>query len=295
MTSRTSTTRRPAGLGFAGSCRRPAPRHRGDRRSPRLPSTASRSATAPPSSGDPRPRRRRRAASRRRPHRPIRVASQWRAAVRSVWPTAPSPTARPSSTTRSRRWPSSTPICSMPCARPRRMPRTTGSSSSSTVAGAPRRTRNSSSERPSRSTAQEDEAARWVATPATSAHVSGDAVDIGHADAAAWLSKHGAEYGLCQIYRNEPWHYELRPDAAITVARPCTPTLRTIRGCGSASDAHRMPPTSRTASANASGASWGRLWPIAALDRPVRRTGRRTSRHRPPAPDAARRWRRPRA
>jgi hypothetical protein len=57
------------------------------------------------------------------------------------------------------------------------------------------------------------EAARWVATPNTSAHVSGDAVDIGHSDAAAWLSMHGAGYGLCQIYVNEPWHYELRPDA----------------------------------------------------------------------------------
>jgi LAS superfamily LD-carboxypeptidase LdcB len=57
------------------------------------------------------------------------------------------------------------------------------------------------------------EAARWVATPGTSAHVSGDAIDIGHADAAAWLSRHGAGYGLCQIYRNEPWHYELRPQA----------------------------------------------------------------------------------
>jgi zinc D-Ala-D-Ala carboxypeptidase len=59
----------------------------------------------------------------------------------------------------------------------------------------------------------EEEAARWVATAATSAHVSGDAVDIGHADATAWLSEHGAEHGLCQIYGNEPWHYELRPDA----------------------------------------------------------------------------------
>jgi hypothetical protein len=52
-----------------------------------------------------------------------------------------------------------------------------------------------------------------VATPATSPHVSGDAVDIGPTSAAAWLSKHGAEFGLCQIYRNEPWHYELRPSA----------------------------------------------------------------------------------
>ena len=59
----------------------------------------------------------------------------------------------------------------------------------------------------------EEEAARWVATPNTSAHVSGDAVDIGPADATAWLSDHGAEYGLCQIYSNEPWHYELRPEA----------------------------------------------------------------------------------
>jgi zinc D-Ala-D-Ala carboxypeptidase len=59
----------------------------------------------------------------------------------------------------------------------------------------------------------EEEAARWVATPETSAHVSGDAVDIGPSDATAWLSEHGAEYGLCQIYGNEPWHYELRPEA----------------------------------------------------------------------------------
>ena len=59
----------------------------------------------------------------------------------------------------------------------------------------------------------EEEAARWVATAETSAHVSGDAVDIGHSDATVWLSEHGAEYGLCQTYSNEPWHYELRPEA----------------------------------------------------------------------------------
>jgi D-alanyl-D-alanine carboxypeptidase len=59
----------------------------------------------------------------------------------------------------------------------------------------------------------EAEAARWVATGTTSAHVSGDAVDIGPANATPWLSAHGAAYGLCQIYGNEPWHYELRPGA----------------------------------------------------------------------------------
>jgi D-alanyl-D-alanine carboxypeptidase len=58
-----------------------------------------------------------------------------------------------------------------------------------------------------------EEAARWVATPKTSAHVSGDAIDIGPSDATAWLSANGAAYGLCQIYGNEPWHYELRPEA----------------------------------------------------------------------------------
>jgi zinc D-Ala-D-Ala carboxypeptidase len=66
----------------------------------------------------------------------------------------------------------------------------------------------------------EKEAARWVATPSTSAHVSGDAVDIGPAAATAWLSRHGAEYGLCQIYGNEAWHYELRREA---IAHGCPP------------------------------------------------------------------------
>ena len=56
-------------------------------------------------------------------------------------------------------------------------------------------------------------AVRWVATPNTSAHVSGQAVDIGPTAATAWLSAHGAAYGLCQIYSNETWHYERRPEA----------------------------------------------------------------------------------
>lgn len=58
-----------------------------------------------------------------------------------------------------------------------------------------------------------EEAARWVATAETSAHVTGDAVDVGPDEAMEWLARHGAGHGLCQIYRNEPWHYELRPGA----------------------------------------------------------------------------------
>lgn len=66
----------------------------------------------------------------------------------------------------------------------------------------------------------EEEAARWVATADTSAHVSGDAVDIGPGDATLWLSEHGAKYALCQIYGNESWHFELRPQA---MDRACPP------------------------------------------------------------------------
>jgi len=57
------------------------------------------------------------------------------------------------------------------------------------------------------------EAARWVATADTSPHVQGAAIDVGPWAAMTWLSEHGTAYGLCQIYANEPWHYELRPDA----------------------------------------------------------------------------------
>ena len=66
----------------------------------------------------------------------------------------------------------------------------------------------------------ESAAARWVATADTSPHVSGEAVDIGKDEATAWLSRHGAKLGLCQIYGNEPWHYERRPDA---VEHGCPP------------------------------------------------------------------------
>ena len=57
------------------------------------------------------------------------------------------------------------------------------------------------------------EASEWVAPPGKSLHVSGDAIDIDNSTAQAWLIKHGARYGLCQVYKNEPWHYELRPEA----------------------------------------------------------------------------------
>ncbi|WP_053204170.1 M15 family metallopeptidase [Jiangella muralis] len=54
-----------------------------------------------------------------------------------------------------------------------------------------------------------EEALRWVSTPDESAHVTGDAVDVGPTDAAYWMSRYGSDYGLCQTYANEIWHYEL--------------------------------------------------------------------------------------
>lgn len=59
----------------------------------------------------------------------------------------------------------------------------------------------------------ESAAAEWVARPGTSVHEAGAAVDVGPLTATDWLAQHGAAYGLCQVYANEPWHVELRPDA----------------------------------------------------------------------------------
>ncbi|MGK9147508.1 M15 family metallopeptidase [Plantibacter flavus] len=52
-------------------------------------------------------------------------------------------------------------------------------------------------------------ASAYVASPERSKHVTGEAVDIGRTDANSWLSQHGSDYGLCQTYANEMWHFEL--------------------------------------------------------------------------------------
>lgn len=55
----------------------------------------------------------------------------------------------------------------------------------------------------------EEEARRWVHPPDKSAHVTGKAIDIGPTNADDWLIQHGADYGVCQAYANEMWHFEL--------------------------------------------------------------------------------------
>jgi D-alanyl-D-alanine carboxypeptidase len=54
-----------------------------------------------------------------------------------------------------------------------------------------------------------EEARKWVNTPELSTHISGSAVDIGYTDASYWLIQYGSDYGLCQTYSNETWHFEL--------------------------------------------------------------------------------------
>ena len=51
-------------------------------------------------------------------------------------------------------------------------------------------------------------ATHWVLPPRDSAHVRGHAVDVGPSAGMAWLEEHGAAYGLCRRYANEPWHFE---------------------------------------------------------------------------------------
>ncbi|GAB2451696.1 hypothetical protein HD599_002469 [Conyzicola lurida] len=60
-----------------------------------------------------------------------------------------------------------------------------------------------------RNYASEEIARQFVLGPERSKHVTGEAVDIGRTDANSWLSQHGADYGLCQTYANEMWHFEL--------------------------------------------------------------------------------------
>jgi len=67
----------------------------------------------------------------------------------------------------------------------------------------------------------EEEALRYVNSPKTSRHVLGEAVDIGPTDADSWFSQRGDDFGLCQTYANEMWHFEL----ATTPGAQCPPML----------------------------------------------------------------------
>lgn len=71
-----------------------------------------------------------------------------------------------------------------------------------------------------------DAAAALVATPEVSRHVTGQAIDIGPVEADRWLIANGRQFGLCQIYANEIWHFELAADVNGT----CPPLLPNAAG-----------------------------------------------------------------
>lgn len=54
-----------------------------------------------------------------------------------------------------------------------------------------------------------DNARRWVLPPNESSHVAGDAIDVGPISGAQWLQANGNRWGLCRMYENEWWHFEL--------------------------------------------------------------------------------------
>jgi D-alanyl-D-alanine carboxypeptidase len=71
-----------------------------------------------------------------------------------------------------------------------------------------------------------DIAKQFVASPDVSKHVVGQAVDVAPIDADNWLIRNGAQFGLCQIYANELWHFEL----AIDQQGDCPPLLANAAG-----------------------------------------------------------------
>ena len=69
-------------------------------------------------------------------------------------------------------------------------------------------------------------ARQYVQTPAMSKHVVGKAVDVGGTGADQWLITNGSRFGLCRIYANEVWHFELATDATGN----CPPLLPNAAG-----------------------------------------------------------------
>ncbi|WP_442790303.1 M15 family metallopeptidase [Nocardia sp. CDC153] len=65
-------------------------------------------------------------------------------------------------------------------------------------------------------------ARRWVLPPGESTHVTGQAIDVGPREGAQWLEDNGDHWGLCRMYDNEWWHFELAtyPDGPLPARLP---------------------------------------------------------------------------
>ena len=103
------------------------------------------------------------------------------------------------------------PICSVPCSKPQLMPRTTVEFFVDSGWRSPEYQNQLLREAVSGTDPKRKPPGGWP--PRRHLLTCREAQSTSGPSVPAWLSEHGAEYGLCQIYGNEPWHYELRPEA----------------------------------------------------------------------------------
>ena len=73
---------------------------------------------------------------------------------------------------------------------------------------------------------------RWVAPPGTSLHRCGTELDLGPADAYAWLAANAGRFGFVKRYSWEPWHFGYTRGPG-----PCSAAADRSRGDGGAPDA----------------------------------------------------------
>ena len=85
-------------------------------------------------------------------------------------------------------------------------------------------------------------------TPDKTTHVTGDAVDIGYTDADYWLMQYGNEYGLCQSYANEIWHFELAVEPGEACPAPLTDATSATTGATTRLASERVGPMTTSSS-----------------------------------------------
>ncbi len=166
---------------------------------------------------------------RRRPRRTHPPSTS--VAVPLARPVVRSPTARRSLTTKFRVSPNLIQRSSVPYAEPQLMARTTGSSSSSIVAGAPRSTRDNFSIRRSRSTARKRKPNAGWPPPRRLLTCRGTRSTLGTPMPRRGCPSTAPSTGCARSTATNPGTTSCVPRPASTGALPCTPILRTIQGC----------------------------------------------------------------
>ena len=122
-------------------------------------------------------------------------------------------------------------LSSVLSARRQLMPRMTGSSSTSGVAGAPRSTNNSSSTRRSRSTAQKRKPPDGWRPPTRPLTCLGTRSTSGPPTPRRGWPNTAPRTGSARSTATSPGITNCAPTPPSTAALPCTPTRRTIQGC----------------------------------------------------------------